>query len=179
MKFLIFSDIHGSSAAAERIDELVKIHSPDRILLLGDLLYHGPRNDLPSGYAPKKVIPVLNSLSDMIMAVRGNCEAEVDQMVLTFPCMSTYSEVYADGLKLTLTHGHIYNEEAPVPGASVMLYGHTHIPVCHERNGVFFFNPGSTSIPKGGFQPSFGLYENRVFSVLDLKTCDVLMTSEL
>ena len=179
MKFLIFSDIHGSAAAAERLNELVSIYDPDRILLLGDLLYHGPRNDLPSGYAPKKVIPVLNGLSGKIMAVRGNCEAEVDQMVLSFPCMSTYSELYADVLKLTLTHGHIYNEEAPVPGASVMLYGHTHIPVCHEKNGVFFFNPGSTSIPKGGFKPSFGLLEDRVFSVLDLESREVMMTSRL
>lgn len=168
MKALIFSDIHGSENAMLRVDELIKKHNPDLIILLGDLLYHGPRNDLPLGYQPKGVIPLLNKYKDKIIAVRGNCEAEVDQMVLEFPCMSTYSEVFVDGLKLTLTHGHIYNEEKIVPGASIMLYGHTHIPVCYKKNDIIFFNPGSTSIPKGGNKASFGIYENKTLSVLDL-----------
>ena len=119
-------------------------------------------------YAVFSIMLFIFSYKDKIIAVRGNCEAEVDQMVLEFPCMSTYSEVFVDGLKLTLTHGHIYNEEKIVPGASIMLYGHTHIPVCHKKNDIIFFNPGSTSIPKGGNKASFGIYENKTLSVLDL-----------
>ena len=119
-------------------------------------------------YAVFSIMLFIFSYKDKIIAVRGNCEAEVDQMVLEFPCMSTYSEVFVDGLKLTLTHGHIYNEEKIVPGASIMLYGHTHLPVCHKKNDIIFFNPGSTSIPKGGNKASFGIYENKTLSVLDL-----------
>ena len=104
MKALIFSDIHGSENAMLRVDELIKKHNPDLIILLGDLLYHGPRNDLPLGYHPKGVIPLLNKYKDKIIAVRGNCEAEVDQMVLEFPCMSTYSEVFVYGLNLKLKY---------------------------------------------------------------------------
>lgn len=176
MKALIFSDIHGSENAMLRVDELIKKHNPELIILLGDLLYHGPRNDLPLNYHPKGVIPLLNNYKDKIIAVRGNCEAEVDQMVLSFPCMSTYSEVFVDGLKITLTHGHIYNEDNPVPGSSIMLYGHTHIPVCHKKDDKIFFNPGSTSIPKGGNRASFGIYENRNLSVLDLENENIMMT---
>ena len=176
MKALIFSDIHGSENAMLRVDELIKKYNPELIILLGDLLYHGPRNDLPFSYHPKGVIPLLNNHKDKIIAVRGNCEAEVDQMVLSFPCMSTYSEIFVDGLKLTLTHGHIYNEDNPVPGSSIMLYGHTHIPVCHKKDDIIFFNPGSTTIPKGGNKASFGIYENRNLSVLDLEDESLMMT---
>ena len=176
MKALIFSDIHGSENAMLRVDELIKKHKPDLIILLGDLLYHGPRNDLPFSYHPKGVIPLLNNYKDKIIAVRGNCEAEVDQMVLSFPCMSTFSEIFVDDLKLSLTHGHIYNENNPLPGATIMLYGHTHIPVCHKKDDIIFFNPGSTTIPKGGNKASFGIYENRNLSVLDLEDETIMMT---
>ena len=179
MKLLIASDIHGSAYYCEKLIEAYKNEKADRLLLLGDILYHGPRNDLPKEYAPKKVIEMLNNIKDDIVCVKGNCEAEVDQMVLSFPVMSTTSEVFVDGLKLTLTHGHIYNEANPVPGAKIMLYGHTHIPVCHKKDDIVFFNPGSTSIPKGGFKPSFGIYENRKLSVLELSNEKEMMALTL
>lgn len=179
MKFLIVSDIHGDSSSAHRIKELFESFKPDKILLLGDILYHGPRNDLPSEYAPKEVIKVMNSLSDHIVAVRGNCEAEVDQMVLTFPCMSTTAEVFADGHEFTLSHGHIYNESVLPPGNGVFLYGHTHIPVAHEVEGRICFNPGSCTLPKGGFPRSYGTYEEGVLTVRELFTSEILMSVSL
>lgn len=179
MKFLIVSDIHGDSSSAQRIKELYEALNPDKILLLGDILYHGPRNDLPSAYAPKEVIKVMNSLADKIVAVRGNCEAEVDQMVLTFPCMSTTAVVYADGHELTLSHGHIYNESALPPGNGAFLYGHTHIPVAHITDGRVCFNPGSCTLPKGGFPRSYGTYEDGTLSVRELFTSEVMMSVSL
>ena len=167
MKALIVSDIHGSLPAAQRITELAE--GADLVLCLGDVLYHGPRNDLPEGYNPKAVIPLMNSLADRIVAVRGNCEAEVDQMVLTFPVMGTTAEVYMDGYRMTLSHGHIYNEENLPPGAGIFLYGHTHIPVIREQNGIVIFNPGSTSIPKGGYPASYGEYDDGCLKVLSLE----------
>ncbi len=177
MKALIVSDIHGSLDAARKIEKLAP--SYDIIICLGDILYHGPRNDLPQSYNPKAVIPIMNSLQDRIIAVRGNCEAEVDQMVLSFPVMSTTAIVFADSFSLTLTHGHIYNEENPVPGSSVMLYGHTHIPVAHEKDGIVFFNPGSMSIPKGGFKATYGEYCDGVLSVRDLEDSSIVMSYTL
>lgn len=177
MKALIVSDIHGSLPAAQRTTELAE--GADLVLCLGDVLYHGPRNDLPEGYNPKAVITLMNSLADRIVAVRGNCEAEVDQMVLTFPVMGTTAEVYMDGYRMTLSHGHIYNEENLPPGAGIFLYGHTHIPVCHLRNGVLCFNPGSASIPKGGWEASFGYYEDGILELRRLRDGEVLMRHSL
>lgn len=179
MRFLIVSDIHGDVSSARRIEELFNTMQPDKILLLGDVLYHGPRNDLPAHYAPKEVIAVLNPLSSQIVAVRGNCEAEVDQMVLTFPCLSTTAEVFADGYEFTLSHGHIYNEGNLPPGNGVFLYGHTHIPVAHEVDGRKCFNPGSVTLPKGGFPRSYGWYENGSLEVRELFSDEVIMSIRL
>ena len=140
MKFLIASDIHGSAEAAGKIAELYRNGSYDKLLLLGDLLYHGPRNDLPSGYDPKRTIAILSELRNEIIAVRGNCEAEVDQMVLPFPVLSESAVVFADDKTIFLTHGHIWNEERHPEGIDVFLSGHTHIPVIRERDGILFFN---------------------------------------
>ena len=184
MRFLIASDIHGSATWCERLLDVVERERPDRILLLGDVLYHGPRNDLPEGYAPKQVIAMLNPLAASIVAVRGNCEAEVDQMVLDFPCMADYSTILdptatraADGsarttpgCELFLTHGHVYGagfhnsvDRLPeLPQGSVLLYGHTHKKVSEpapRHEGVWAFNPGSVSIPKDGTH-SCGMYED-------------------
>ncbi len=175
MKLLIASDIHGAADACERLMAAVAERQPDRLVLLGDLLYHGPRNDLPTDYAPKRVIALLNEHADRIIAVRGNCEAEVDQMVLDFPCMATYNELYdpSTGHTLFLTHGHIYgpglhNSVHNLPAlcaGDTLVYGHTHIKV-HEASaepgGVRYFNPGSVGIPKDG-SASYGLYENGRF----------------
>lgn len=184
MKFLIASDIHGSAAWCRRLMDALDAEQPDRLLLLGDILYHGPRNDLPEGYAPKEVIAMLNPLAPSIIAVRGNCEAEVDQMVLDFPCMADYTTIFdpaaalaADGstrektgCELFLTHGHVYGagfhnsvDKLPeLPAGSILLYGHTHKKVSEpasEHAGIWAFNPGSVSIPKDGTH-SYGVYEN-------------------
>lgn len=176
MKFLIASDIHGSAYWAERLMSAIEEEQPDRVILLGDLLYHGPRNDLPRDYAPKRVIPLLNDLakSGRVIAVRGNCEAEVDQMVLEFPCMSDSALVMdSDGRELFCTHGHVFGagmhnsvDNAPVlPAGSALVYGHTHIKVNEESQkhpGLWLFNPGSVSIPKDGTH-SYGIYEDGSF----------------
>lgn len=176
MKFLIASDIHGSAYWAERLISAIEEEQPDRVILLGDLLYHGPRNDLPRDYAPKRVILLLNDLakSGRVIAVRGNCEAEVDQMVLEFPCMSDSALVMdSDGRELFCTHGHVFGagmhnsvDNAPVlPAGSALVYGHTHIKVneeSQEHPGLWLFNPGSVSIPKDGTH-SYGIYEDGSF----------------
>lgn len=176
MKFLIASDIHGSAYWAERLMSAIEEEQPDRVILLGDLLYHGPRNDLPRDYAPKRVILLLNDLakSGRVIAVRGNCEAEVDQMVLEFPCMSDSALVMdSDGRELFCTHGHVFGagmhnsvDNAPaLPAGSVLMYGHTHIKVNEESQkhpGLWLFNPGSVSIPKDGTH-SYGIYEDGSF----------------
>lgn len=173
MKVLIISDIHGSAKAAGRIEQLAR--DVDLILCLGDILYHGPRNDLPEGYNPKEVIRIMNSLAEKVVAVRGNCEAEVDQMVLDFPVMGTTSTVFIDSKKFTLSHGHIYNESNLPKGTDVFLYGHTHIPVAHHVDGTTVFNPGSTSIPKGGWKASYGLYQDGRLEVRSLDDDSVLL----
>ena len=173
MKFLIASDIHGSAYWAERLMAAIDAEAPDRVLLLGDLLYHGPRNDLPRDYAPKRVIPLLNELAatGKVMAVRGNCEAEVDQMVLDFPCMADFAPVFDDtGRELFLTHGHVFGagmhnsvDNVPeLPADSALVYGHTHIKVNEASAAhpdLWLFNPGSVSIPKDGTH-SYGIYES-------------------
>ena len=158
MRFLIASDIHGSLPAAERISSIFTSGSFDALLLLGDLLYHGPRNDLPAGYEPKGVIKALSALSSSIVSVRGNCEAEVDQMVLPFPVLSETALVFADGKKILMAHGHTITPEHHPEGIDCFFSGHTHIPVLEERDGILYLNPGSVSIPKGGFGPSYALW---------------------
>ena len=152
MKLVIASDIHGSAFWCGKLVEVIEAEQPDRILLLGDLLYHGPRNDLPRDYAPKKVIPMLSQYKDIIIAVRGNCEAEVDQMVLPFPCLADFSQLYADGKLLYLTHGHHHSPDdlPPLPEGSIFLSGHTHVKLDEVRKGIRCLNPGSVSIPKDG-----------------------------
>ena len=152
MKFVIASDIHGSAYWCGKLMEVIESEQPDRIILLGDLLYHGPRNDLPKDYAPKQVIPMLSEHKEKIIAVRGNCEAEVDQMVLPFPCLADFSQLYADGKLLYLTHGHHHNPDnlPPLPEGSLFFSGHTHVKIDEVRNGIRCLNPGSVSIPKDG-----------------------------
>ena len=164
MKLLIASDIHGSAYWCRKLMEQIEAEQPDRIILLGDLLYHGPRNDLPKEYAPKEVIPMLSSLKEKILAVRGNCEAEVDQMVLPFPCMADYALVEADGVTLYLTHGHLHSPDQlpPLQPGTVFLSGHTHVKLDEDRDGIRCLNPGSVSIPKDGSHSCL-IYENGSF----------------
>ena len=170
MKLLIASDIHGSAYYCEKLVEQIEKHKPDKLLLLGDLLYHGPRNDLPRDYAPKKVIPMLSAYQDIIVAVRGNCEAEVDQMVLPFPCMADFAQLDVDGICFYLTHGH-HDSPEKLPAlaqGSVFLSGHTHVKLDVVKDGIRCLNPGSVSIPKDGSH-SCMVYENGVFSFVILE----------
>ena len=172
MKAIIVSDIHGSGRAADKIALLAK--DADLILCLGDILYHGPRNDLPEGHDPKHVISVLNPLAGRIVAVRGNCEAEVDQMVLAFPCMADHNVLLDPDANMTLflTHGHIYGPGyhnsvdawPALPERSAIVYGHTHIKVSEKNDAhdAWVFNPGSVGIPKDG-SASYGVYEDGRF----------------
>lgn len=165
MKLLIASDIHGSAYWCGKLMDLIQAENPDRVILLGDLLYHGPRNDLPKDYAPKQVIPMLSGIQEKIIAVRGNCEAEVDQMVLPFPCLADYAELLVDGKLFHLSHGHHQNPEhlPPLPRGSVFLFGHTHVKLDRQVNGIRCLNPGSVSIPKDGSHSCL-IYENGKFS---------------
>jgi len=166
MKLVIASDIHGSAFWCKKLCEVVEEVKPDKLVLLGDLLYHGPRNDLPREYAPKQVIPMLNAYKDILLAVRGNCEAEVDQMVLSFPCMADYAVLNCDGLTMYLTHGHLWNPDnmPPLTEGTVFLSGHTHVKMDEVRGGIRCINPGSVAIPKDGSHSCI-VYENGEFFV--------------
>ena len=171
MKLLIASDLHGSAHYCEKLLARIEAEQPDKILLLGDLLYHGPRNDLPEGYAPKQVIPMLNGLKDKIIAVRGNCDAEVDQMVLEFPIMADYTTLLLEnGRTLFATHGHLYGPDAPPPirSGSFLLCGHTHLPVRRAIEGFTYLNPGSLALPKEGTPHSCLVLENGIFTWRDV-----------
>lgn len=153
MKYLIASDIHGSAQWCGKLLEAFEKEKADRLILLGDILYHGPRNDLPDEYAPKEVITMLNPLKDRILAVRGNCDTEVDQMVLEFPIMADYAILETCDRMIYMTHGHAYNTEhlPPLSDGDILLHGHTHIPACKQfGNNNLYLNPGSVSIPKNG-----------------------------
>ena len=165
MKLLIASDIHGSAYWCEKLMALAESYQPDKLVLLGDLLYHGPRNDLPKNYAPKEVIPMLSAWQEKIIAVRGNCEAEVDQMVLPFPCLADFSQLLVDGKCLYLTHGHHASPEnlPPLPEGAIFLSGHTHVKIDEVHNGIRCLNPGSVSIPKDGSHSCL-IYEDGVFT---------------
>ena len=170
MKLLIASDIHGDLGSLERVLEAFKNEGCDRLLFLGDLLYHGPRNDLPETYAPKKVIELLNANKEYIMTVKGNCDGEVDQMVLDFPILADYILLSLDGLTVFATHGHHHNTQTPPPllVGDILLHGHTHLLACEEfGNGNLYLNPGSAALPKGGNPKTYMVYENRCFTVKD------------
>lgn len=169
MKLMFASDIHGSAYYCRKMLEAYRMEKAERLVLLGDILYHGPRNDLPREYAPKEVIAMLNPLKEEIYAVRGNCEAEVDQMVLEFPVLADYSLILADKVCFYATHGHVYNEKhlPPLKNGDVLIHGHTHVLRAEEKEGYFLLNPGSVSIPKEGNPPSYGIYEDGVFTIKD------------
>jgi len=161
MKILFFSDVHGSVAAVERLLEHARALQPDLLALLGDVLYHGPRNHLPGVYDPAAVAEMLNAHADRIVAVRGNCDAEVDQLLLRFPIMADYLIIQDEKVRFFLTHGHLYIPDRPpaLAGVTVFASGHTHVPTLEKRAGVVAFNPGSISLPKGGSAAGFGMYD--------------------
>ena len=162
MKILIASDIHGSVYYCRAMLEASRREGAEKLLLLGDVLYHGPRNDLPRDYAPKEVIAMLNPLKEKIYCVRGNCDTEVDQMVLEFPILADFGVLSWEGRWLYVTHGHKYNRKEPMalaPG-DILLHGHTHIPAWeHFGDKNRYWNPGSVSIPKEGSAHGYMILE--------------------
>ena len=170
MKWLVASDLHGSAYYCTKLIEAFEREGADRLLFLGDILYHGPRNDLPKDYAPKQVIAMLNPLADRIFAVRGNCDAEVDQMVLNFPIMADYQLIESGERLIFATHGHVYNADhlPPLPKGTVLLHGHTHVQVCQPFGDYVYVNLGSLSIPKGDSVPGYIILEDGTFTWKDL-----------
>lgn len=170
MKIFIVSDIHGSYEAIEKVIHHFHREKAQQMVILGDILYHGPRNPLPKGHDPKRVVEALNEIKDEIIAVRGNCDCEVDQMVLQFPITADYCVLLDQGHKLFFTHGHIYSEEKmpPLKKGDSFVYGHTHVAKALTMQGVNILNPGSISLPKGEIAASFAIYEDGIFSLYDL-----------
>ena len=171
MKYMFASDIHGSAWYCRKLLEEYRRSGADRLVLLGDILYHGPRNDLPREYAPKEVIGLLNGIKEEIYAVRGNCEAEVDQMVLEFPVMADYAVLALNGLTFYATHGHVYhpNHLPPMKSGDILIYGHTHLLRAKAIGSNYVLNPGSVSIPKGGNPATFGILDGQEFSIVDFE----------
>lgn len=172
MKLFFASDIHGSFVAAQKAIAAFEKSGAKYLILLGDILNHGPRNALPEGYDPIKVAELLNQYADRITAVRGNCDSDVDQMLLDFPMMADYNLVMlADGRRLFLTHGHIYNADKhpPLMNGDVIVSGHTHIPVAELKSDYYAFNPGSVAIPRNGLPASYGLLDDNQLSVISFE----------
>lgn len=169
MKYMFASDIHGSAYYCRKMLKAYQEEKAERLVLLGDLLYHGPRNDLPKEYAPKEVIRMLNDKRNEIYTVRGNCEAEVDQMVLEFPVLADYCILSIEGKTFFATHGHVYNQDhlPPLKEGDILIHGHTHVLKAEKMDGYTLLNPGSTSIPKEGNPPTYAVYENNVFTIKD------------
>ncbi len=173
MKWFIASDIHGSAYYAKLMLDAFVRENADRMLLLGDILYHGPRNDLPLDYSPKTVISLLSPFSDLILSVRGNCDGEVDDMVLPFPVLAEYALIADETMRgniIFATHGHHYNRDSlpSIKKGDVLLHGHTHIPTFDCVQGVYIINPGSVSIPKDNSKHSYMIFEGGVFTLKDL-----------
>jgi uncharacterized protein len=171
MKLIFISDIHGSEDYLKKALLGCDIEDSDRIVLLGDILYHGPRNPLPQGYNPKGVIELLNPLKSQIIAVRGNCDSEVDQMVLDFPMRGDYQQLFIDGKSFFLSHGHLTENECPKNLGKNTLYlqGHTHIPLIKKVDSGWHLNPGSISLPKENHPHTFAVYEDGLFTIKTLE----------
>lgn len=170
MKLFFISDIHGSSYYLEKVINIYEKEKADYLVILGDELYHGARNPLPKEYNPKKVAEILNTYKNKIIAVRGNCDSEVDQMVLNYPIMSDYSIILYNNRRLFLTHGHIYNKNnlPNISTGDVLIYGHTHVPLAEKTNNMFIINPGSITFPKENTPHCYGVLENNTFKIKTL-----------
>lgn len=169
MNLLVFSDIHGSLPVAERIVALAAQDKPDAVVILGDVLYHGPRNVPPEGYAPAKAAAALAPLAGRIMAIKGNCDSEVDEMVLPFPLAAPCMWLFDGALRIMAVHGHLFGPHnlPPLTAGDVLLSGHTHVPTAHTSpEGIRLCNPGSLALPKEDSPPCYGRFDNGVFSVI-------------
>ena len=167
MKWLIASDIHGSEFYCKEVIKAFEQEQADRLLLLGDILYHGPRNDLPKDYAPKKVIALLNEVKDKILCVRGNCDAEVDQMVLQFALTADYQVFQLGQRRVFMSHGHVYGPDhlPKMEEGDIFLSGHTHIPTAIKTEGIYLLNPGSSALPKQNHPKSYAVLDEEGFTV--------------
>ncbi len=167
-RILFFSDSHGVFAALRALRARIDADAPDLVCFLGDALYHGPRNGVPTDYDTKRAADEFNAIADSIVAVRGNCDAEIDQLMLSFPMLGAYATVMAGGVRIFLSHGHIWGPDEqlpPLPAGSIVATGHTHVPAVARAGGAWCFNPGSISIPKGGSEPSYALLDGRLLTI--------------
>ena len=171
MKLMFASDIHGSASSTEAVLRQYRAEGASRLVLLGDLLYHGPRNDLPDRYDPKAVTAMLNGIKNELLCVRGNCDAEVDQMVLDFPIQSDYALFDLDGVTAFVTHGHLFHLDAlpPHKDGDLLIHGHTHVLTVQHKDGMTYINPGSAALPKENNPKSYMVYENHVFTIKTLE----------
>lgn len=180
MKLMISSDIHGSYYYCNKMVDVYNKENAKRLILLGDLLYHGPRNDLPKEYNPKQVIRILNDLKDDLICIRGNCDADVDQMVLEFPILAEYMIMFLNEHMVFATHGHVYNKQnlSKLKYKDILLNGHTHIYEMEDMGEYIYINPGSISLPKNNNKNSYIIYEDNVFILKDLEQ-NIIKTFEL
>lgn len=171
MKIMVASDIHGSAYYCKKMIEAYEASGAKKLLLLGDILYHGPRNDLPKDYNPKKVIQMLNSISKEILCVKGNCDSEVDQMVLDFNIMADYAILFEKKRMIFATHGHVFNKDniPSLKDGDILLHGHTHVPVCQAVGRINIMNPGSVSIPKEGSWHGYMIIDGSVYTWYDFE----------
>ncbi len=181
MRYLIISDLHGSAEAFQDALEAFEFEHANYIIICGDYLYHGPRNRLPIGYEPKDLAPLLNQHKTKILGVRGNCDCEVDQMLLEFPMMGDYLVVFAEGRRLFITHGHLFDEEhlPPLSNGDIFISGHTHVPRLTTHDGITFVNPGSTTIPKSLSKPGYAIYDGHSIVLKTLVAHETIASLEL
>lgn len=181
-RILFFSDSHGVAAAMKALRARVEADAPDLVCFLGDALYHGPRNGVPLDYDTKAAAEEFNAMADKIVAVRGNCDAEIDQMLLSFPMLGPCATVVAGGVRIFLSHGHHWGPDErlpPLPEGSVVATGHTHVPTVERVHGLWCFNPGSISIPKGGSEPSYALLDDRLLAIRRVSDGGTLRVADL
>ena len=181
-RILFFSDSHGVAAAMKALRARVEADAPDLVCFLGDALYHGPRNGVPADYDTKASAETFNAMAERIVAVRGNCDAEIDQLMLSFPMLGTCATVAADGVRIFLSHGHLWGPDErlpPLPAGAIVATGHTHVPTVGRVNGLWCFNPGSISIPKGGSEPSYALLDDRLLAIRRLADGGTLRVADL
>ncbi|RJG47726.1 phosphodiesterase [Motilimonas pumila] len=181
MKLFVISDIHGAAASLRHALEAYEGSGADHLIILGDMLNHGPRNALPHDYDPMAVVAQLNALSDAIIAVRGNCDSEVDQSLLQFPLDASYNQIPWFGRKLFLTHGHLYSTEClpPLRGGDVFCFGHVHVPAAKQQGEIYLFNPGSIAIPRQSYPASYGIITADALEVRALDSGEILQQCSL
>lgn len=176
LSLVIISDIHGCYPALQKALQQAEQFKPDYYLLLGDILNHGPRNPVPEGYAPPEVAALLNSLREKIIAVRGNCDSEVDQMLLQFPCLAPHNQLLLGGRRWFMTHGHLYAaDDLPLTAGDVLLSGHTHVAgIEQDDRGIYRINPGSVTFPRSGAEASYAVYNGDELQIIGLDTQQAL-----